>query len=83
MNILSPQRMPDILPVPWHERPLADIGFPTKAIEAARQAGYVTLGDLPRKSPGTLTDWLTTFPGIGEKTASTIAQAYWAYRGVE
>lgn len=79
MNILSPQRMPDILPVPWHERPLADIGFPTKAIEAARQAGYVTLGDLPRlRIP-----WLTTFPGIGEKTASTIAQAYWAYRGVE
>jgi hypothetical protein len=66
--------MPDIMPIPWRERALSDIGFPAKSVLAAREEGIMNLGDLVR-SKKTFVD----FPGVGAVTATKIEQALNAY----
>lgn len=79
--VRSPQAMPDRRPVPWPQRPLADIGFPSAAIEAAASAGIRCLGDLPVPDRTLFRRQLTAYKGVGDKTAEKIETAYWAYRG--
>ena len=80
--VRSPQAMLDIMPVPWPQRGLSDIGFPSAAIEAAMEQGIRCLGDLrvPTDRAAFVKE-LTAYKGVGAKTAEKIANAYWAYRG--
>lgn len=76
MKILSPQAPPDIMPVPWQERPLADVGAPSNVVKAAAEDhGIYTVGDIP---PGFD---LTTISGVGPATAEKMQRLIEAYRG--
>ena len=68
--IISPQAPPDIQPVPFDQKPLKLIGVPSKALPALEELGIKTLGDVPDQM-----DW-SKFPGIGEKTALKIEEAF-------
>ena len=73
--IQSPQAPGDIMPIPWRRRSLADIGFPTKAIQDANANGIFTLEELVASNRP-----LETFSGIGAVTAQKIAGALQGYR---
>lgn len=75
--VQSPQAPGDLMPVPWQERPLSDIGAPSNVVETAAKQGIWTLEDLAK-----LEDW-STLAGVGEKTAEKMRCIFDAYRGTE
>ena len=70
----SPQAPADLVPVPWEERPLSDVGAPANVVEAAAQLAIRTLEDLSR-----LEDW-TEIPGVGAVRAAKMKEVLDAYR---
>lgn len=73
--VLSPQAPPDILPVPWQERPISDVGAPSNVVKAlADEFGIYTIGDIPEDFD------LTSCPGVGPATAETMRGLIAAYQ---
>lgn len=72
--IRSPQAPADIVPVPWEERPLSDLGAPANVVAAANAMGIRNCGDL-----ATYPDW-TCIPGVGGTTADKMRRVLEAYQ---
>jgi len=82
--VRSPQAPEDLLPVPWQQRPLSDVGFPAKAIEFMRtEYGVTHLGVLHTMRRTNHNFKLTDCPGVGASTAAKIEQAIEAYTEME
>jgi hypothetical protein len=79
MIINSPQAPGDIMPVPWEQRGLADVGIKSAPLAFMASEGVFTLLDLEL--------WLQTnslikVKGIGEKSVPKIMAAFDAYREI-
>lgn len=80
MIINSPQAPGDIMPIPWEQRGLADVGIGSASLALMAEKGVFTLLQLQEWLAAGNT--LLSVKGIGPKTVPKIEAAFNAYREV-